>query len=49
MIFTVVGLQMSGSTGWGYVGETSAQRLRAYTAGFSAAISVVAGIVMSVL
>ncbi|KAG7529200.1 hypothetical protein FFLO_05754 [Filobasidium floriforme] len=45
----VVGLQMSGSTGWGYVGETSAQRLRAYTAGFSAAISVVAGIVMSVL
>ena len=45
----VVGLQMSGSTGWGYIGETSSQRLRAYTAGFSAAISVVAGIVMGVL
>lgn len=40
---------MSGSTGWGYVGETSSQRLRAHTAGFSAACTCVAGVVMGVL
>ncbi|RSH90257.1 hypothetical protein EHS25_001591 [Saitozyma podzolica] len=45
----IVGLQMSGSTGWGYVGETSSQRLRAHTAGFSAACTCVVGVVMGVL
>lgn len=45
----VVGLQCSGSTGWGFVGEMSSQRLRPYTAGFAAAISCVGGVIMNVL
>ncbi|KAK6903354.1 hypothetical protein I203_106857 [Kwoniella mangroviensis CBS 8507] len=45
----IVGLQCSGSTGWGFVGELSSQRLRAYTAGFAAAISCVGGVIMNVL
>jgi uncharacterized membrane protein len=46
---SVIGLQCSGSTGWGYVGEISSQRLRAHTAGFAAALSCVMGVVMNVL
>ena len=46
---TVVGLQCSGSTGWGFVGEISSQRLRPYTAGFAAAVSCVGGVIMNVL
>lgn len=46
---SVVGLQCSGSTGWGFVGEISSQRLRPYTAGFAAAISCVGGVIMNVL
>ncbi|WWC91437.1 uncharacterized protein L201_006383 [Kwoniella dendrophila CBS 6074] len=45
----IVGLQCSGSTGWGFVGELSSQRLRAYTAGFASAISCVGGVIMNVL
>ncbi|KAK8846508.1 hypothetical protein IAR55_005594 [Kwoniella newhampshirensis] len=45
----IVGLQFSGSTGWGFVGELSSQRLRPYTAGFAAAISCVGGVIMNVL
>jgi MFS family permease len=45
----MIGLQCSGSTGWGYVGEISSQRLRAHTAGFAAALSCVMGVVMNVL
>ncbi|OXC65393.1 hypothetical protein AYX13_05523 [Cryptococcus neoformans] len=45
----MVGLQCSGSTGWGYVGEISSQRLRAHTAGFGAALSCVMGVIMNVL
>ncbi|WRT68173.1 uncharacterized protein IL334_005148 [Kwoniella shivajii] len=45
----IVGLQCSGSTGWGFVGELSSQRLRAHTAGFAAAISCVGGVIMNVL
>jgi hypothetical protein len=45
----VVGLQFCGSTGWGYVGEISSQRLRSYTAGFAAALSCVMGVIMNVL
>ena len=45
----VVGLQCSGSTGWGFVGEMSSQRLRPYTAGFAAALSCVFGVIMNVL
>lgn len=47
--WSVVGLQCSGSTGWGYVGEISSQRLRAHTAGFGAALSCVMGVIMNVL
>lgn len=43
----MVGLQCSGSTGWGYVGEISSQRLRPYTAGFAAALSCVMGVIMN--
>jgi len=49
LISIVVGLQCSGSTGWGFVGEISSQRLRPYTAGFAAAISCVGGVIMNVL
>ncbi|KAK1925258.1 sugar transporter [Papiliotrema laurentii] len=45
----IVGLQCSGSTGWGFVGELSSQRLRPYTAGFAAAMSCVFGVIMNVL
>ncbi|ORX34051.1 sugar transporter [Kockovaella imperatae] len=45
----IVGLQCSGSTGWGFVGELSSQSLRPYTAGFAAAISCVGGVIMNVL
>lgn len=43
------GLATNGATGWGYIGEISSQRLRPYTAGFGAAITCVAGVVMNVL
>ena len=39
----------NGATGWGFIGEISSQRLRAYTAGFGAASTCVAGVVMNVL
>ncbi|KAF3389914.1 putative glucose transporter HXT5 [Talaromyces pinophilus] len=44
-----LGLAANGATGWGYIGEISSQRLRPYTAGFSAATTAVAGIVMNQL
>lgn len=44
-----VGLAANGATGWGYIGEVSSQRLRPYTAGFAAAVTCVAGILMNVL
>ncbi|GLI81963.1 hypothetical protein PoHVEF18_010361 [Penicillium ochrochloron] len=43
------GLAANGATGWGYIGEVSSQRLRPYTAGFAAAVTCVAGVVMNVL
>lgn len=39
----------NGATGWGFIGEISSQRLRPYTAGFAAASTCVAGVVMNVL
>ena len=39
----------NGATGWGFIGEISSQRLRPYTAGFGAATTCVAGVVMNVL
>lgn len=39
----------NGATGWGFIGEISSQRLRAYTAGFGAASTCVAGVIMNVL
>lgn len=39
----------NGATGWGFIGEISSQRLRPYTAGFAAASTCVAGVVMDVL
>ncbi|KAF1949814.1 MFS general substrate transporter [Byssothecium circinans] len=47
--FWNVGLMANASTGWGFIGEISSQRLRPYTAGFAAAASCVVGVVMSVL
>ncbi|KUL83248.1 hypothetical protein ZTR_10464 [Talaromyces verruculosus] len=44
-----LGLAANGATGWGYIGEISSQRLRPYTAGFGAATTAVAGIIMSQL
>jgi MFS family permease len=44
-----VGLAINGATGWGYIGEISSQRLRPYTAGFSAAVSCIVGVVMNIL
>ncbi|SPO00282.1 probable MFS alpha-glucoside transporter [Cephalotrichum gorgonifer] len=44
-----VGMTTNGATGWGFIGEISSQRLRAYTAGFGAASTCVAGVVMNVL
>ncbi|KAL2802024.1 hypothetical protein BJX63DRAFT_438260 [Aspergillus granulosus] len=39
----------NGATWWGFIGEISSQRLGPYIAGFAAAISCVAGVVMSVV
>ncbi|KAH3957097.1 hypothetical protein HBH70_187800 [Parastagonospora nodorum] len=44
-----VGISASGAAGWASVGEMSSQRLRPYTAGFAAALSCVAGVVMNQL
>ncbi|KAJ5389244.1 putative maltose permease (MalP) [Penicillium cataractarum] len=44
-----VGQVSNGAAGWGYIAETSALRLRPHTAGFGAAVSCVAGVVMNVL
>ncbi|KAL4863011.1 hypothetical protein BDV12DRAFT_189969 [Aspergillus spectabilis] len=44
-----IGLVANGATGWGFIGEISSQRLRPYTAGFAAATSCVAGVVMNVV
>jgi MFS family permease len=44
-----VGISASGAAGWAAVGEMSSQRLRPYTAGFAAAISCIAGVVMNQL
>ncbi|KAF4555557.1 Sugar (and other) transporter-like protein 33 [Elsinoe fawcettii] len=44
-----IGMQGTGATGWGFLGEISSQRLRSYTAGFAAASTCVAGVVMDVL
>jgi hypothetical protein len=49
MIYPDCGLATNGATGWGYIGEISSQRLRPYTAGFGAAVTCVAGVVMNVL
>ncbi|KAF2649964.1 general substrate transporter [Lophiostoma macrostomum CBS 122681] len=47
--FWNIGLMANASTGWGFIGEISSQRLRPYTAGFAAASSCVIGVIMSVL
>ncbi|KAF5241036.1 hypothetical protein FANTH_9253 [Fusarium anthophilum] len=44
-----VGITANGATGWGFIGEVSSQRLRSYTAGFGAASTCVAGVIMNVL
>ncbi|KAL3485888.1 general substrate transporter [Aspergillus germanicus] len=44
-----VGMIANGAAGWGYIAETSALRLRPYTAGFGAACTCVAGVVMNTL
>ncbi|KAI9148987.1 alfa-L-rhamnosidase [Paramyrothecium foliicola] len=44
-----IGFTANGATGWGFIGEISSQRLRPYTAGFGAASTCVAGVVMNVL
>ncbi|KAF5627226.1 sugar transporter [Fusarium tjaetaba] len=44
-----VGITANGATGWGFIGEISSQRLRSYTAGFGAASTCVAGVIMNVL
>ncbi|KAH8172225.1 sugar transporter domain-containing protein [Sarocladium implicatum] len=44
-----IGMTANGATGWGFIGEISSQRLRSYTAGFGAASTCVAGVVMNVL
>ncbi|KAL2813348.1 major facilitator superfamily domain-containing protein [Aspergillus cavernicola] len=44
-----LGLVANGATGWGFIGEISSQRLRPYTAGFAAATSCVAGVIMNVI
>jgi len=48
-LFADVGLVANGATGWGFIGEISSQRLRPYTAGFAAASSCVAGVILSVV
>ncbi|KAH8879716.1 putative transporter [Thozetella sp. PMI_491] len=42
-----IGMTGNGATGWGFIGEISSQRLRPYTAGFGAATTCVAGVVMA--
>ncbi|UPK93075.1 hypothetical protein LCI18_004010 [Fusarium solani-melongenae] len=52
VVFAVLwnlGMTSNGATGWGFIGEISSQRLRPYTAGFGAASTCVAGVVMNVL
>ncbi|KAL5334203.1 general substrate transporter [Aspergillus crustosus] len=44
-----IGLVANGATGWGFIGEVSSQRLRPYTAGFAAASTCVAGVILGVL
>ncbi|KZL80761.1 mfs alpha-glucoside transporter [Colletotrichum incanum] len=44
-----IGMTANGATGWGFIGEISSQRLRPYTAGFGAASTACAGVVMNVL
>ena len=43
-----IGLAGTGSTGWGYVGETSSQRLRAHTSRFAAAMSAAFGVITNI-
>ncbi|KAL4994997.1 general substrate transporter [Aspergillus recurvatus] len=47
--FWNIGLVANGATGWGFIGEISAQRLRPYTAGFAAASTCAVGVVLGVL
>jgi len=42
-------MNLSGGVSWAYVGEVASSRLRSRTAGFSASISVVLGIIFGVL
>jgi MFS family permease len=44
-----MGVVCNSATGWGFIGEVSSQRLRGHTAGFGAATTCVAGVVMNVL
>lgn len=44
-----VGNTMVGAAGWAYLGETSSQRLRVYTAGLGSACNTTIGVVMNVL
>ncbi|WKT53474.1 Major facilitator, sugar transporter-like [Fusarium oxysporum f. sp. vasinfectum] len=44
-----VGMISNGAAGWGFIAEISSLRLRPYTAGFGAACTCVAGVVMNVL
>jgi MFS family permease len=48
-LFKDIGLVANGATGWGFIGEISAQRLRPYTAGFAAACTCVVGVAFGVL
>ncbi|KAM0545770.1 hypothetical protein ACHAPJ_011194 [Fusarium lateritium] len=44
-----VGMISNGAAGWGFIAEISSLRLRPYTAGFGAACTCVAGVIMNVL
>jgi hypothetical protein len=44
-----IGLQANGATAWGFIAEISSERLRHYTAGFSAAVGAAIGIAMNEL
>ncbi|KAM0281980.1 hypothetical protein ACHAO9_010461 [Fusarium lateritium] len=44
-----IGMISNGAAGWGFLAEISSLRLRPYTAGFGAACTCVAGVVMNVL
>lgn len=48
-ITTDVGMISNGAAGWGFIVEISTLRLRTHTAGFGAACTCVAGVVMNVL